>query len=109
MIEYRYPVVVGKGRYPDNRFRSGFSLKTEVKTSFKTLFEKVANCGSDLVLSYPENGLVPKAEDWLHDHMASYFSEVSTKRKIVYKHSTMGASKGRAQNSVNELIILARV
>lgn len=107
LIRYDYPNSVGKGRYPGGRFRSGFSLRSEVQQSFKKLFEGVAACDAAIILSYPDNGLLPESREWIVNNLKLHFSKVDVSKVIPYKHSTMGGSKGPAKNEVNELLFLA--
>ena len=106
LILYDYPESAGKGRYPADRFRSSFSLKAEVKGSFKKLFNGVSDLNASLILSYPDNGILENSVEWIPDELGNYFNNVKTEI-IPYKHSTFGASSGVAMNNVNEVIYAA--
>lgn len=109
LIRYDYPNSKGKGRYPDDRFQSDFSLTRNVKKAFQELFEGVAHCKASLILSYPQVGLLTDAENWIFSELSRNFNTVEVARTIAYKHSTMGGSKGAARNDVNELLFLATI
>jgi adenine-specific DNA-methyltransferase len=105
---YDYPESFGAGRYRPDRFVTPFSIKTTVAQSVERLVKGCRDLGADLVLSYPNNGLLQlTSEDPLKILKRSY-RKVEIAHCIDYKHSTMGASKGASKNDVKEYIYLAR-
>ncbi len=63
-VLYDYPKLqvkgdkIVKGRYRNNRHQSPFCIQTQVSSAFKDLFSGVASSGSNLVLSYSNNGVL---------------------------------------------------
>jgi len=107
LITYDYPSSFGEGRYPPNRFRSKFSLKSEVQNELKTLISRVKMVNSSFILSYPENGLIKNTKNSIYRILKDSFHTVDIAYVISHKHSTMGASKGRVNHLTNELIFYA--
>lgn len=107
LVKYDYPMSSGEGRYRPARFQTPFSRVTEVKWAFGQLFKRTAALGADLVLSYPEDGLLKRIGCEMTDLLKDSFSSVSVAARLAHSHSTMGASKGKAKREVCELIYLA--
>lgn len=108
LILYDYPSSSGEGRYRPDRFSSGFSLKTKVIQSFTDLIESSSKLSSQLVLSYPENGLLPNAKSTLLSIFNVYYDNVTVVHSVDHYHSTLGASKGPGKQPVKELVFWAR-
>lgn len=108
LVLYDEPVITGIGRYREARFVTAFSLKSRVCDAFHRLTSAAAACGSDLLLSYPSNGLLFEAGHDPADVLREYYSSVSSAFEMEYNHSTMGSSKGSAKEPVTERIYLSR-
>lgn len=108
LVLYDYPSVSGVGRYREDRFRAKFSLVAQASEAMDVLAAGAARCKADLVLSYPSNGLVYKAGGDPISILRRHFKRVDCVVTLSHSHSTFGASKGRAQNFVDEQIFLAR-
>lgn len=83
---------------------SDFSLRTKVVPAFEKLISRAADLGSDLVINYPENGLVPDTRSSI---LRTYFRRAELAKVIGHEHSSMGASKGVERAPVRELIFFA--
>ena len=99
---------MGNGRYRKDRYTSSFSLKSKVEPSFKELVEKTYLLGSQLIISYPERGLLKNTKEELYKMLRRKFKKVDITHQIDLKHSSMGASKGYNKCSATELIFWAR-
>jgi len=104
---YDYPAADGKGLYREGRFRSSFSLARNVEDSFKRMISEAGQTGASLMISYPSNGLLPDSLQRIPALMAEHFSHVQDPLVIPHKHSTLGASKGREKEDVEECIFVA--
>lgn len=104
---YDYPAAAGKGLYRESRFRSSFSLARNVDDSFANMINEAGQTGAGLIISYPSNGLLPDSLQRIPELMAKHFSHVLDPLIIPYKHSTLGASKGREKEDVEECIFVA--
>lgn len=107
LIRYDYPKVTGKGRYRPDRFQTPFSQKSKVFEAFDSFIRKSANLGSDIVMSYPTNGLLHEIGASPLMFFKKYYSKVEICCEIEHQHSTLGASKGPANTSVTEIIYWA--
>jgi len=107
LIMYDYPTSSGVGRYRPDRAVSRFSLKGHVSSAIEGLINAVASLGADMVMSYPANGLLAKSADIIPDMMADKFRRVAIPIELKHVHSTMGGSKGEAQNDVTEIVYKA--
>lgn len=107
LVLYDYPRATGVGRYREDRKVSAFSLKAGVATAINSLIAGVAAMGSDLVMSYPANGLLDNSRDLIPDMMRQHFRGVDNPIEITHSHSTMGGSKGPAASDVTEIIYRA--
>lgn len=108
LVIYDYPKTSGHGRYRPDRFNTPFSKKTTVKKAMDDFIGKCRALKSDLVLSYPENGLLCKTGENIIKILKHHYDKVEISHCLDYNHSTMGASKGVATQAVKELIYLAR-
>lgn len=106
---YDYPEVKGIGLYRTDRFRSNFSLKSEVKKAMTQLVSGSHQLGCDLILSYPENGLLPNTRESITALLKQFYPYVEISHGIDYKHSSLGGSKGKKNYNVKELIFTAKV
>jgi adenine-specific DNA-methyltransferase len=86
---------------------SDFSLRTKVVPAFEKLISRAADLGSDLVINYPENGLVPDTRSSILGILRTYFRRAELAKVIGHEHSSMGASKGVERAPVRELIFFA--
>lgn len=109
LILYDYPKVSGAGVYRTDRFRTPFSIKTQVASALDSMVKSIADTGADIVLSYPTNGLLYEAGYNPQEIMRKHFSRVETCYAISHDHSTFGASKGLAKSQVTEQIFLGRL
>jgi adenine-specific DNA-methyltransferase len=108
LILYDYPSVTGAGLYRPNRFQTPFSIKTKVLSAFTSLLDSVVRLNADLVLSYPSNGLLYECAASPESLLKDRFRKVEIATRISHSHSTFGASKGSAKETVTEQIYLAR-
>lgn len=108
LLLYDYPTAVGKGRYRSDRFRSLFSLRSAVAPAMEALIQASAELGSDLVLSYPSEGLLPNTKKAVLCLLRKHYSKPEIARVIKHEHSSLGASKGAQKYQVDELIFVAR-
>lgn len=107
LLKYDYPTSSGKGRYRPDRFRSQYSLKSQVKEALRSLVENCAKLGSTLVLSYPENALIPDSTNYIVALFEKYFERKCSVLSLDHYHSSLGASKGQQKCQVTELIFTA--
>jgi adenine-specific DNA-methyltransferase len=108
LILYDYPSTTGAGLYRNDRFVTRFSLKSQSASAISSLISSVSQVGSDLVLSYPTNGLAYSKGINIEDLLRRYFRSVEVCHAIAHDHSTFGASKGPSKSSVIEKIYLGR-
>lgn len=101
LFRYDFPTSSGLGRARDDRFSTGFSLKSQVVNSFVELFDRVAARHVPLVLSYPSDGLLTAAGGSVLE-LASEKFRVTTVDSFQYDHSTMGASSGSKSKNATE-------
>jgi len=107
LVLYDYPDAQGKGRYRSDRAISSFSLATQVEKSLEELIGKCASLGSDLILSYPLDGLLKNSREVIPELAQRYFGRQPAVYEIAHKHSTMGGSKGAGKRDVTEVIYRA--
>lgn len=106
LVKYDYPEVRFKGRYRTDRHQSPFCIRTKVKTAFESMFQKVFNSRSTLVLSYSDTGMI-EIDTLLtlaNNCFRGYNIEIRT---MEHKHSTMGRL-GDKSRDVQEAIIICR-
>jgi adenine-specific DNA-methyltransferase len=103
LLRYDYPPSVGIGRYRPDRFHSAFSVKTQVANQMRLLVEGVAALGSDLVLSYPQNGLLDNTKSVVSKLLKENFRKHEV-LELGHFHSSLGASKGVEKQPVTELL-----
>lgn len=107
LIEYDYPTTTGAGRYRCDRFTTPFSIKTKSIGAMSNLIASASECGADVVLSYPSNGLVYDAGGNPETILNEHFKFVKLAVTLDHNHSTFGASKGAAKSLVREQIFYA--
>ncbi|MEW6563263.1 MAG: DNA adenine methylase [Pseudomonadota bacterium] len=105
---YDYPPSLKNGRYRPDRFRTSFSIKTNVAKAMEELVMRCNQLGAELVMSYPENGLLYKTGITPQEILQRHYKKVEISHCIDYQHSTLGASNGSAKHAVKELIYWAR-
>ncbi|MCW0234260.1 MAG: DNA adenine methylase [Ferrovibrio sp.] len=103
LILYDYPKSAGVGRYRPDRFTSPFSSKQSVDEQMKLLVEGVSHLGSDIVISYPDNGLLGDTKTTLRRLIKASYNHCNV-IEIDHRHSSLGASKGIEKQSVTEMI-----
>lgn len=104
LILYDYPESAGAGRYRPDRFQTPFSRRSSVSKAMHELVSKCQSLGSDLVMSYPCNGLLNQVGEDPMTILRQYYRTVEVSHCIDYVHSTMGSSKGAAKLAVKEFI-----
>lgn len=107
LLLYDYPPSEGVGRYRPERFVSPYSIKTKVETAMDRLISDCAKLGSRLVLSYPEQGLLPHSRDAIASMIHKHFGSGGLAARLDHHHSSLGGSKGHQKYQVNELIFAA--
>lgn len=96
---------VVKGRYREERHQSPFSIQSQVRGAFESLFLGIKHNQSSLVLSYSSTGMITL------DEMIAIAKRTLPGRKIEilttdHEHMTMGRKDDR-QRSVKEALLLA--
>ncbi len=107
LILYDYPDPFGKGQYRSDRFTSDFSIRSRVEGAFLDLVSSAADLGCDLVINYPEVGLLDDPRNCLLRILKQYFSRAEIALTIAHEHSSLGASKGLEKSPVTELVFYA--
>ncbi len=103
-VLYDYPQCSGSGLYRPDRATSPFSLASKVEEAMDQLIMSVARLGSCFVLSYPQEGLLPKSTEIIPKMIREHFGCDPDHINISHQHSTMGASKGASVCDVTEVI-----
>lgn len=102
---YDYPETSGKGRYRTGRAASSFSTKTRVEESMRNLIEKSSALGSDLIISYPSDGLLENSTEQIPNMMKEYFDGTIEAISLPHTHSTMGGGTSRVnKRAVTEML-----
>jgi adenine-specific DNA-methyltransferase len=96
LILYDYPGCSGRGRYREGRIVSDYSLPTKVRSAIEALIRCAASAGSDLILSYPSEGILKNSRAVIPSMCQTYYGRTPKVIEIEHHHSTMGASKGAA-------------
>jgi adenine-specific DNA-methyltransferase len=107
LMLYDYPDPVGKGQYRSDRFVSDFSLRSKVHSAFEELVSCAAKLGCDLIINYPDTGLIDDPQKSLLQMLKRYFRRAEIARAIAHEHSSLGASNGSEKSPVTELIFHA--
>lgn len=102
---YDYPEISGEGRArpSEDRFSTGFSLRSQVKSSFERLFDLVSELEVPLILSYPSQGLLSDAGCTIQK-IAEKRMRVTACESFGFEHSTMGAAQGNKTKLATENI-----
>lgn len=108
LVLYDYPNADGKGCYRSDRFQTPFALKSRVESAIDSLAISAARVGAELVMSYPNNGLLCRDGRTIEGTLRKYYRSCERVFEIEHEHSTMGASKGKAKQDVTEVIYVAR-
>jgi adenine-specific DNA-methyltransferase len=106
LVRYDYPESVGIGRYRPDRFRSTFSLRTQVASQIDELIRSCSLIGAELVLSYPEEGLLKNSKATIASLLLKHYSRYEA-HEIEHFHSSLGGSKGFEKHPVTEIIYRA--
>ena len=108
LVKYDYPEVDHKGRYRSDRHQSPFGRRTEVQEAFKSLFEKIKEKQSCLILSYSNTGMITLEQIiGIANEVLENEYEV-TYREADHKHSTMGRSDDKSKD-VKEYLVIAKL
>jgi len=108
LIRYDYPLVSGKARYCSERFQTPFSLKKRAINAFDALASTTLQLGADLIISYPQQGLLHQLGVTPYSILRKNYRRVELWKRVRHSHSTLGASKGPAMEAVTESIYWAR-
>jgi adenine-specific DNA-methyltransferase len=106
LVRYDYPEAIGIGRYRPDRFRSAFSLRTRVAGQIEQLIESCSVIGAELVLSYPEDGLLKNSKELIPSILMKHYSRYEA-YQVDHFHSSLGGSKGFEKRPVVEIIYRA--
>jgi len=105
---YDYPEASGTGRYRQDRFRTSFSIKSEVAGAVESLASAISARDGTLLLSYPSSGLLTCAlEVDVAEMLRAYFSDVRLVIQAEAAHSTLGGRHGSSHQEVLEYVWLA--
>lgn len=107
LLKYDYPQSHGSGRYRPDRFRSPFSMKTQVAQAMEQLISRCASIEATLILSYPERGLLRSSADVITSFVRQHYGRDPRIHSVAVSHSSLGGSKGRQTYSVQERIYVA--
>lgn len=104
IILYDYPNSTGVGRYRDERFASHYSQKTNVNDALENLVFLSSQLGSDLILSYPSNGILKGGSAEVLKILRRHYPHSNIAYDTEYQHSSLGASKGFEKHKVREFV-----
>jgi adenine-specific DNA-methyltransferase len=104
IILYDFPSCEGVGLYRTDRATSAFSQTTMVEEAIDSLIERSCRLGSDLIISYPEDGLLPSANKLIPRMITDHYGRRPDILELSHTHSTMGASKGADKHAVREIL-----
>lgn len=93
LYRYDFPRTSGVGRVRDERFSTGFSLKSRVAESFSQLFRQARKHDVPLVVSYPSDGLLSKVGSTPAEIASDFYGRVKV-LSIESTLSTMGGRRG---------------
>jgi adenine-specific DNA-methyltransferase len=108
LIQYDYPVSSGSGRYRADRFQTPFSHVRAVESAFENLVAGAAALRSQLILSYPSNGLLAEANVHAAWVLRRHFRRVRLVYRADKRHSTLGSAPGVPSRDVVELVYSAQ-
>ena len=104
LLLYDYPPARSAGRYRPDRFSSPFSLKTKVLGAIENMIARSADLECDLILSYPETGLLPDSKGTILSLLRSHYGRNVSTVALEHRHSSLGGSKGYQNLKVTEVI-----
>lgn len=107
LLEYNYPAVTGKGRYPLARYQTPYSNAATVDPAITALVRAVARLRASLILSYPANGLYIERGGDLMTMLKTHFRSVRLGYRASQNHSTFGGVHATTSVSVTENIFIA--
>jgi adenine-specific DNA-methyltransferase len=107
IILYDYPDCHGSGLYRADRASSTFSQSSQVEEALDHLIEGAKKLSAALILSYPAEGLLKNSTSVIPRIIYEHYGSYPDILEIDYKHSTMGASKGRDKHEVREILYRA--
>ncbi|WP_205728500.1 DNA adenine methylase [Bacillus wiedmannii] len=108
LVRYDYPEVKFKGRYRMDRHQSPFCIKTKVKKAFESMFKKINEKKSNLVLSYSDTGMI-EADELIQIAENTFDDNYSIEFRLQdYAHSTMGRTEDKSRNVLECLILIKR-
>ncbi|WP_240181637.1 DNA adenine methylase [Nocardioides sp. 616] len=103
MTAYDYPNSFGVGRVRSDRHLSDFCYRSRVSEAFASLGRLAASSGSELLVSYPSDGLISETE---LDETLGVHGGLKRFARLDRSHSTMGGSKGSQRKSTVENLYL---
>ena len=101
---YDYPSRHGTGQYRSDRFSSDFSLISRVDLAMSQLIRVCAEQNSDLILSYPSNGLLAHSDIRIPALISQYYGKQPRIHRLPHVHSSLGGSKGVVRSAVTEVL-----
>ena len=107
LFEYRYPVAIGVGRYPDGRTDPRFSRLRTVCEEMRCLIERVADMDASLVLSYPNTGLLHQQNIAPKELLREFYRNVRTAYSGNHDHSTFGGPNAESTIRAREYVYVA--
>lgn len=109
LVKYDYPSVSGKGLYRADRYYTPFSTKGGVLQAFGRLAAAAASCKSDIILSYPRQGILHQTGIEPASILKEYFRRVCVLDVGDRSYSTFGAYHGQARKLQTEMVYWAKV
>lgn len=107
-ILYDHPRADGRGLYRRQRASSIFSSPANLEFAMEALVERTAKLSSDIIISYPTNGLLKNSHKRIPEIISRHYKQKPTIVQLEHAHSTLGASKGSGRQTVTEVLYLAR-
>ena len=83
-------------------------MRSRVYSAFDQLVSGAAKLGCELVINYPDTGLLDDPRDSLLKMLRQYFRKAEIALTIPHEHSSLGASNGSEKSPVTELEFYAR-
>jgi len=108
LLTYDYPPISGVGRYPPNRFHTSFATKDQVRNAMTRLVSRTARLGTNLVLSYPANGLYFRMGGNVLHLLKEYYKDIDLLEPCEQSHSSFGGPRADPKILVKEQIYIAR-
>ncbi|WP_246449223.1 DNA adenine methylase [Sphingomonas sabuli] len=104
LVLYDYPACTGRGRYRDRRARSVFNLASGAMNAVSNLIQLTAQLEADLILSYPEKGLINDPRGTIGNLFRKHYGREAAVLELSHKHSTFGGSTGQANMPATEFV-----